>query len=590
MKKYFILLGAIAVLALAAIICLCISSDSFGRAGFADVNKFKVVFVKDGQAILTELAERDKTVSPPDENEIPDGKFITWCVNGKPYDFSTPINCETVLTAVYNRRYTLTFTADGKEIYVFEYTYLNRGSVTEPEIPEKQGYLGAWEGYVLDGGNKTTNAVYTPINYKILFMLGGTDVQEVTCTVEDYKDKIPQVPTKQGHEGVWKYTLTGVNEVMAEPFYTPLAYSINFFAEGKFIKSLSAVYGDVDISAPEIPEKEHYSAVWEEIILADEAVINVNAVYTPKIYRAVFRADGSLVKETKYTILDSALEEPEVPQKTHYVGRWQKYELPYTDFYITAEYVPIEYKITFTADGNEVAILPYTVETDIKSLPLPQVPQKAGYRGEWEAFTLSGGDLIVSAKYSVIDGTAGLVYLKSGAGYIVTKYNGTQNEVIIPSFYNGLPVTGIGENAFMNCTVEKVTICENVETLGNGAFLRCGKLKSIELPISLVSIGEYAFYTCSSLLEITVPDKVETISKQAFSGCSSLVNINIGASVRYIGVWAFEACDKLETANFKSDKGWTSDGNFNYGAAISVSPIEAARVLKQYCDYTYIRT
>ncbi len=589
MKKSIILLGSIVVLLLTAVICTCISSDTFGHTGSADLTFFMVVYVKDGQAILTELVERDNTVSPPDENEIPDGKFITWCVNGKPYDFSASVDEETVLTAVYNRKYKLSFVADGNTVSVFEYTYLNRGSVTEPEVPQKSGYVGSWESCTLDGGDKTVNAVYTPVNYKILFMLDGTNAQEVTCTVEDYKGKIPDVPQKFGYEGAWNYVLTDTNEVVAEAVYTPLNYTINFYAENVFIKSLFVTYGEFDISAPKIPEKEHYTAIWEDIVLADERVININAVYTPKIYRAVFRADGALVCEKEYTVSDTIIEEPAVPEKAHYVGKWKTYELPYADFYITAEYTPIVYAITFSADGKEVAKLPYTVETDFNSFTPPNVPQKAGYRGEWESFTLCGGDLFVSAKYSEVNGTEGLVYKKSGAGYIVSKYSGTSTEVIVPSLYNGLPVIEIGANAFNECSVEKVIICENVEKLGMGAFLRCGYLESVELPESLVSIGEHAFYLCVSLSEITVPDNVTEICGQAFSGCFSLENVNIGAGVEYIGEWAFEKCDKLETANFAVTSGWSTVSNLNYGELISVSPNEAARALKEYCGYIFIR-
>ena len=152
-----------------------------------------------------------------------------------------------------------------------------------------------------------------------------------------------------------------------------------------------------------------------------------------------------------------------------------------------------------------------------------------------------------------------------------------------------MPVIEIGANAFNECSVEKVIICENVEKLGMGAFLRCGYLESVELPESLVSIGEHAFYLCVSLSEITVPDNVTEICGQAFSGCFSLENVNIGAGVEYIGEWAFEKCDKLETANFAVTSGWSTVSNLNYGELISVSPNEAARALKEYCGYIFIR-
>lgn len=57
----------------------------------------------------------------------------------------------------------------------------------------------------------------------------------------------------------------------------------------------------------------------------------------------------------------------------------------------------------------------------------------------------------------------------------------TDTEIVIPSQYNGLPVTGIFEQAFAGTN----------------------DLASIEIPDSVTSIGNYAFYNCSSLTSVT---------------------------------------------------------------------------------------
>lgn len=65
--------------------------------------------------------------------------------------------------------YTVTFIADGETVGTQTYTAENT-DITVPEVPEKKGYTGEWEEYVLDGGDKTVNAVYSVITYKIEYL------------------------------------------------------------------------------------------------------------------------------------------------------------------------------------------------------------------------------------------------------------------------------------------------------------------------------------------------------------------------------------------------------------------------------------
>ena len=66
----------------------------------------------------------------------------------------------------------------------------------------------------------------------------------------------------------------------------------------------------------------------------------------------------------------------------------------------------------------------------------------------------------------------------------ISSYNDNSAEVEIPKEIDGLPVTRIGERAFLYCT----------------------SLESITIPDSVTSIEYNAFSTCTSLTSITIPD------------------------------------------------------------------------------------
>ena len=103
----------------------------------------------------------------------------------------------------------------------------------------------------------------------------------------------------------------------------------------------------------------------------------------------------------------------------------------------------------------------------------------------------------------------------------------TDTEIVIPSQYNGLPVTGIFEQAFAGTNdLASIEIPDSVTYIGNYAFMYCSSLTSITLHGSVTSIGNYAFYNCSSLTSITIPDSVTNIGGWAFAGTAYSIDEN----------------------------------------------------------------
>ncbi len=107
--------------------------------------------------------------------------------------------------------------------------------------------------------------------------------------------------------------------------------------------------------------------------------------------------------------------------------------------------------------------------------------------------------------------------------YWIWDYEGTASNVIIPSTYNGKPVTRIGTNVFKNNK----------------------NITNVTIPNSIVEIDGEAFSGCTGLTGITIPEGVKTIEYGVFSGCTGLVSITIPESVESMGSDVFKDCPKL---------------------------------------------
>lgn len=141
----------------------------------------------------------------------------------------------------------------------------------------------------------------------------------------------------------------------------------------------------------------------------------------------------------------------------------------------------------------------------------------------------------------------------------IIAYNGEANIINVPDSVDGKPVieirgyflrgnknvveinipdtiTKISSEAFEFCTnLEKITMGNDVQKIGQSLCRGDSKLKQVALSQSLSEISHYAFQNCTSLEEITIPDSVTTIGF-AFSGCTALKEIHMTDSVTFIGV------------------------------------------------------
>lgn len=128
----------------------------------------------------------------------------------------------------------------------------------------------------------------------------------------------------------------------------------------------------------------------------------------------------------------------------------------------------------------------------------------------------------------------------------ITGFDNTVADVVIPSEISMLPVTEIGQDAFLNATrLKTVKIPETVTKIGISAFNTATSLSEITLPSNLQSIGNYAFHKCISLKEITLPESLNSLGDYAFYGCVSMQTANVAGSITKFPASVFSGCTSL---------------------------------------------
>ena len=218
----------------------------------------------------------------------------------------------------------------------------------------------------------------------------------------------------------------------------------------------------------------------------------------------------------------------------------------------------------------------------------------------------------------------GFVLNSDGVSYALAKVEESVGEtVVIPGTVNGLPVTGISQNAFkdssavslvigrnvdqiapdclqnsnINCIVVSAAntqfmtvgrnvvdgvnnsvqigfdgIPEGVESIGEHAYEGRAALKSISIPASVRQISERAFAGCTALTEVIMTDGLKSIGTAAFENCVSLLNIVLPKGLETVSAGAFRNCTGLKTVYIPKTV-----------TAIAPNAFEGCTALKEIC-------
>ncbi len=245
------------------------------------------------------------------------------------------------------------------------------------------------------------------------------------------------------------------------------------------------------------------------------------------------------------------------------------------------------------ATGYTVDINGELYETESNSLDIFLLTTKGGTY-EMKVVSIGDGDDTIDSDWSepieYILPSLQIQYRKTKdqTGYEICAYKKDQlkGKFIVPSEIEGLPVIGIVDNGFSDCTkLESVILPDSLVELGSGAFSACTslarialpddlqtisgrcfsdctELESVILPDSLVKLGPYAFSGCTSLKKIDLPNGLKEIGLSCFASCEALTEIKIPASVSKMYNHSFEFCDRLASIQVDEDnQTYRSEGN-----------------------------
>lgn len=136
--------------------------------------------------------------------------------------------------------------------------------------------------------------------------------------------------------------------------------------------------------------------------------------------------------------------------------------------------------------------------------------------------------------------------VSNGEATIADVDTSISGAITIPSTLGGYPVKHISKSAFYNCgKLTSIIIPDSVISIGELAFGECFRATSITLPNSVTSIGKEAFKGCTLLKSITIPESLTSLGDLVFSECRSLKNVTIPDSITSISSTAFYNCSEI---------------------------------------------
>ena len=189
---------------------------------------------------------------------------------------------------------------------------------------------------------------------------GGT--LEYSLDGENYSETVPSGKA-EGEYTVY-YRVTGdenYNDVEPQTVTAAIGeniHTVTYIVDGEEFAKFDVNFGQA-VARPRTPQKEGYKFAWideiPETMPAED--VTINGTFTPIEYTATFvDENGKTVKKVTFTVETEKLDEPAVPEKTNYNGKWEEYIIEAKDLTIKPVYT-LAGETKVTADcGNEITL------------------------------------------------------------------------------------------------------------------------------------------------------------------------------------------------------------------------------------------
>ncbi len=133
----------------------------------------------------------------------------------------------------------------------------------------------------------------------------------------------------------------------------------------------------------------------------------------------------------------------------------------------------------------------------------------------------------------------------------ITKYNGSETSVTVPSAIDGYTVTRLGYGFHVNDFGGSEAANDVTGSSYYGPFSENSKITSVTIPSTVNWIGYQTFRKCTALHQINwEPSEPCIIGRTCLYGCTNLNVFTIPENVKEVYGYAFQNCSKFERLNF----------------------------------------
>ena len=153
----------------------------------------------------------------------------------------------------------------------------------------------------------------------------------------------------------------------------------------------------------------------------------------------------------------------------------------------------------------------------------------------------------------------GFTFYERGDEYYLYSYDLADEEITLPTSYNGKSYT-----------------------IGDYAFYKNNYITSVIIPSGVTEIGMKAFEDCRRLKTVVVGNDCTTAWSSAFATCISLEKVIFGENVSYLADKMFYGCKSLSEVKFLDSTGWYKAKNdtLNWGEVDLSDPVLNAENFK----------